>query len=351
LFRNCRIIGRRFRLAHVFFGDKIIETATFRASPREDDGDGDADLLIRRDNVFGTETEDARRRDFTINGLFYDVEKDEVIDHVDGLADLRQALVPDDRRPGRALSGRPDPHAARDQVRRAARLPDRAGYLPRAACAGGDELRKAAPPRVLEEVYRLVRGGAAHRSMELLVETGFLPLLVTPAGRAVPGDGSPRLRLPADDEAPPANGGSPSPRSTTRAPATTMDYDLPAHDDAPVDTTELAASLLTDDDEPVRELDAEELAWRRVWLDAGPPAPGPPRQRGHRRAGRAVTPGRSGAGAAAGRGLAGAATPSTPRSRRDRPVQRGWRWPRCCCPFVLRPARDGCKPAECAAGR
>src|SRR5829696_7538072 len=82
LFRNCRIIGRRFRLAHVFFGPKIIETSTFRANPREDDDSDTPDLLIRRDNVFGTEEEDAVRRDFTINGLFYDVEKEEVIDHV-----------------------------------------------------------------------------------------------------------------------------------------------------------------------------------------------------------------------------------------------------------------------------
>src|SRR6266478_3619731 len=81
LFKNCRIIGRRFRLAHIFFGSKIIETSTFRANPREleeEEGDnasngsadGDSnDLLIRRDNVFGTPEEDARRRDFTINGL------------------------------------------------------------------------------------------------------------------------------------------------------------------------------------------------------------------------------------------------------------------------------------------
>src|SRR3954465_10183889 len=73
LFRNCRIIGRRFRLAHIFFGNKIIETSTFRKSPRElgvgdEDVEGD-ELLIRRDNVFGTAEEDARRRDFTINGL------------------------------------------------------------------------------------------------------------------------------------------------------------------------------------------------------------------------------------------------------------------------------------------
>src|SRR5438874_13357532 len=75
LFRNCRIIGRRFRLAHIFFGAKIIETSTFRANPREmEDDPGEAagdvdtsDLLIRRDNVFGSAEEDARRRDFTIN--------------------------------------------------------------------------------------------------------------------------------------------------------------------------------------------------------------------------------------------------------------------------------------------
>jgi poly(A) polymerase len=99
-FHNSRIIGRRFRLAHVFFGPKIIETSTFRANPREmedDDNDGAApesgDLLIRRDNVFGTPEQDARRRDFTINGLFYDIETKQVIDHVQGLPDLETRLV------------------------------------------------------------------------------------------------------------------------------------------------------------------------------------------------------------------------------------------------------------------
>src|SRR5438067_17617 len=85
LFRNCRIIGRRFRLAHVFFGPKIIETSTFRTNPREgQDIDELDELLIRRDNVFGTAEDDARRRDFTINGLFYDVESEQVIDYVGG---------------------------------------------------------------------------------------------------------------------------------------------------------------------------------------------------------------------------------------------------------------------------
>ena len=71
LFRNCRIIGRRFRLAHIFFaGGKIIEVATFRATQDKTDGDG---LMIRDDNVFGTAKTDALRRDFTLNALFYDL--------------------------------------------------------------------------------------------------------------------------------------------------------------------------------------------------------------------------------------------------------------------------------------
>src|SRR6185369_1705784 len=101
LFKNCRIIGRRFRLAHIFYGPKIIETSTFRANPREleeEEGGESAetetgDLLIRRDNVFGTPEQDARRRDFTINGLFYDLEAKQVIDHVQGLPDLETRLV------------------------------------------------------------------------------------------------------------------------------------------------------------------------------------------------------------------------------------------------------------------
>ncbi|MCU1283352.1 MAG: poly(A) polymerase, partial [bacterium] len=108
LFRNCRIIGRRFRLAHIFFGQKIIETSTFRANPREVEADpdnedappldalqghGDNELYIRRDNVFGSAEEDARRRDFTINGLFYDLDNDKVIDYVEGLPDLERRTV------------------------------------------------------------------------------------------------------------------------------------------------------------------------------------------------------------------------------------------------------------------
>src|SRR5499427_7356868 len=94
------LIGRRPRLAHIFFGPKIIETSTFRANPREleeeegeDNETESGDLLIRRDNVFGTPEQDARRRDFTINGLFYDLETGHVIDHVNGMADLEARVV------------------------------------------------------------------------------------------------------------------------------------------------------------------------------------------------------------------------------------------------------------------
>src|SRR3569623_923698 len=167
-FRNSRIIGRRFRLAHVFFGSKIIETATFRANPRDED---DHDLLIRRDNVFGTEQEDAKRRDFTINGLFYDVDREEVIDHVGGLAALDAKLI--------SSIGDPDIRFQEDPVRmlRAIKFAARLdfGIEPatwRALLRWRSEISKCAPPRLLEEMHRLLRGGAARRSIELMVETG-----------------------------------------------------------------------------------------------------------------------------------------------------------------------------------
>src|SRR5687768_13730654 len=187
LFRNCRIIGRRFRLAHVFFGHKIIETSTFRANPKDDE---DGDLLIRRDNVFGTETEDARRRDFTINGLFYDVEREEVIDHVGGLADLEARVI--------RTIGDPETRFQEDPVRMlraikfAARLDfaiEPATY--RALVRWRGEIRKCAPPRVLEEVYRLLRGGAAHRSFEILIETATLEILSPHLSSLYEGTGSP----------------------------------------------------------------------------------------------------------------------------------------------------------------
>jgi poly(A) polymerase len=169
IFRNCRIIGRRFRLAHIFFGDKIIETSTFRANPRHED---DNEILIRRDNVFGTATEDAQRRDFTINGLFYDVEAEQVIDYIGGLDDLEARLV--------RTIGDPDIRFREDPVRmlRAIKFAARLGLDIEARTYAAlvrhrDEIKKCSPVRVVEEVYRLLRGGAARRSMELLRQTGI----------------------------------------------------------------------------------------------------------------------------------------------------------------------------------
>src|SRR5499426_3396173 len=105
LFRNCWIIGRRFRLAHVRFGTKTIEVATFRRQvepgeeivqdgvPAPDPTTPEGEHLIHRDNTFGTPEEDAFRRDFTINALFYDIANFSVIDYVGGLDDLRAGVV------------------------------------------------------------------------------------------------------------------------------------------------------------------------------------------------------------------------------------------------------------------
>ena len=177
LFRNCRIIGRRFRLAHIFFGEKIIETSTFRANPRnEDEAEKGSELLIRRDNVFGTETDDAQRRDFTINGLFYDVATEEVIDHVGGLEDLQDQLI--------RTIGDPEIRFREDPVRmlRAVKFAARIDFAFENATWSAlvrhrEEIIKCAPPRVLEELYRMLRGGAARRSMELLIETGLAAVL------------------------------------------------------------------------------------------------------------------------------------------------------------------------------
>ncbi len=193
LFRNCRIIGRRFRLAHIFFGPKIIETATFRANPLSEleagEESAEPDLLIRRDNVFGSAEQDARRRDFTINGLFYDLEADQVIDYVGGLADLVARTV--------LTIGDPDIRFREDPVRilRAIKFAGRLSFSVEPATWNAilthkGEIPKCAAPRVLEELYRLLRGGAARRSMELMIETGVLALLVPELDRRLVGEGS-----------------------------------------------------------------------------------------------------------------------------------------------------------------
>lgn len=181
IFRNSRIIGRRFRLAHIYFQNrKIIEVATFRAmadqETPDEEGD-DKDLLIRDDNVFGTLEEDALRRDFTINQLFYDVVEQNVIDHADGLDDLRRRSVRTIGDP--AVRFREDPIRILRAIKFAARLGFRIEDGTFAALKQAvAEIPRAAPPRVLEEINRFCTGGAARRSFELLRQTGVFEVIL-----------------------------------------------------------------------------------------------------------------------------------------------------------------------------
>jgi poly(A) polymerase len=185
LFRNSRIIGRRFRLVHILFGGgKVIEVATFRRSPTVDsdpldggNGAGDVDLLIRSDNAFGEAHEDAVRRDFTINALFYDLEAGQVLDWIGGMRDIEHHVVRTIGDPETRF--REDPIRILRAIKFAARLdlgidPDvyDAMVYTRATLA------RAARPRLFEEILRLMRGGGAHRSIWLAWELGILSVLL-----------------------------------------------------------------------------------------------------------------------------------------------------------------------------
>ena len=179
LFRNCRIIGRRFRLAHMLFREgKIIEVATFRRDPTaDDDEDESEDLLLRRDNAYGEPHEDALRRDFTINALFYDLSRERIIDYADGLVDVERRLL--------RTIGSPDIRLQEDPVRllRAIKFTARQDLgmhpeLYEAAIRHRGLLARSAPARVFEEILRLLRGGAAHRSFWLAHEMGILAELL-----------------------------------------------------------------------------------------------------------------------------------------------------------------------------
>ncbi|GAC1363534.1 MAG: polynucleotide adenylyltransferase PcnB [Polyangiales bacterium] len=177
---NCRIIGRRFRLAHVFFtyGGKTFEVATYRKNPvGAEEPEESVDLLIRSDNVFGVAHEDAERRDFTINALFYDHDRGEILDWVEGMADIDLRLV--------RTIGQPDVRFREDPVRilRAIKFAARLDFqfepaVYDAIVANREELARAARPRVFEEILRLMRGGAARQSIYLAWDTGVLAVIL-----------------------------------------------------------------------------------------------------------------------------------------------------------------------------
>jgi len=179
LFRNSRIIGRRFRLVHVLFSErKVIEVATFRRNPHtlEDAMAGD-DLLIKSDNAFGEAPEDAERRDLTINALFYDVDHRKVIDFVGGIPDIQNRVV--------RTIGDPEVRFREDPVRmiRALKFAARLdlGIAPDvydAVVLCRDSIASTARPRLLEELLKVLRSGASRRALWLAWETGLLHVLL-----------------------------------------------------------------------------------------------------------------------------------------------------------------------------
>jgi poly(A) polymerase len=212
LFRNCWIIGRRFRLAHVKFGPKTIEVATFRRQvdpdeltpeieaaavtpadivapsevlpPEQDDQSRGADRshgrsrLIHRDNTYGTPEEDAFRRDFTVNALFYDIGTFAIIDYVGGLADLERRVI--------RCIGDPEVRFLEDPVRmlRAVVLAARLQFtidepILDAIRTHRHEIARSAPARLMEEFYKILRSGHAEEAFRQLRSTGLMKAITS----------------------------------------------------------------------------------------------------------------------------------------------------------------------------
>jgi len=210
LFRNCWIIGRRFRLAHVRFGTKTIEVATFRRLVTAEeqaqadeaaaeaaqcerhgiplDGGDDRDRLVHRDNTFGTPEEDAFRRDFTVNALFYNIADFSIIDYTGGLDDLQARVI-------RSI-GDPNERFREDPVRmtRAVAMAARLGFtidppIDAAIEVHRGEIARAAPARLVEELYKILRTGHAEQAFWMMAERKLLepiaPALQESAGPAL----------------------------------------------------------------------------------------------------------------------------------------------------------------------
>lgn len=178
LFRNCRLIGRRFRLAHIYFGREILEVATFRAGhegalqheARTKDG------MVVRDNVYGTIDQDAGRRDFTINALFYNVADHTVLDFFEGFRDLQRGKLD--------IIGEPKLRYQEDPVRmlRAVRIAGKLGFTltPRTRKPMRELshlLRKVPPARLFDETVKTFHSGAAQKIYPLLIKNNLLPQL------------------------------------------------------------------------------------------------------------------------------------------------------------------------------
>ncbi len=170
LFKNCLLIGRRFRLAHIRFGPKIFEVSTFRSGDTKDDN------LITHDNEFGTEEQDAKRRDFTINGLFYDPQEHAIIDYVQGLKDIDNRLL--------RTIGEPAIRFKQDPVRmiRLLKFKARIGFdldptTHQALLDNLEEILKSSPDRILGEIFKMLETKASAKFFKLMYEFGFTKLL------------------------------------------------------------------------------------------------------------------------------------------------------------------------------
>lgn len=177
VFRNCFLIGKRFRLAHIVFGKKVIETATFRKAPDANSVADEHGLYQYEDNTYGTPEEDALRRDFTVNGLFYDIKTFAIIDWVNGLKDLQAKVI--------RCIGDPDVRFEEDPVRmmRAVRFAAKLGFTVcssdvRAIRKHAPALANASVSRLCEEIMRLFVKGASERSIRLSYEYGLLRQLL-----------------------------------------------------------------------------------------------------------------------------------------------------------------------------
>ena len=184
VFRNARIIGRRFRLVHILFGEVVVEVSTFRSEPRlatVTAGETTTPaLLITSDNNFGTAVEDAFRRDFTVNALFYNIADFSILDYVGGMEDLQQSLL--------RTIGDPWVRFREDPVRmlRACELAGRLDFTIEAASQAAihdlrQELTKASPARVSEELVALLRCGSAGKAMQWMLDLGVLEVLLPEA--------------------------------------------------------------------------------------------------------------------------------------------------------------------------
>ena len=191
VFRRSRIIGRRFRLVHVMWGSEIVEVSTFRGSHLADSTENEARTTesgrILRDNVFGNQEEDALRRDFTANALYYDPTTEIVSDFCNGVADIKAGYL--------RIIGDPEQRYREDPVRmlRAVRLSAKLGLkLDRATEAPipkmADALADVPPSRLFDEMLKLFLSGHAFQNLR--------------SGRSdIPGDGSPGRRFGRSDPA------------------------------------------------------------------------------------------------------------------------------------------------------